>query len=82
MEIKIILLLDEIKMAAQAILFFTAGNDTTSLTITFTLYELALNKEIQDRLREEIRETFEKHGDFTYEAIQEMTYIDMVFNGK
>ena len=68
-------------MAAQAIQFFTAGNETTSLTLAFALYELSLNKDVQDRLRQEVRETFDKHGSFTYEAIQEMTYLDMVLNG-
>ena len=68
-------------MGSQAILFFSAGNDTTSMTISFTLYELAINPEIQNRLRQEVRETFEKHGDFTYEAVNEMKYLDMVLNG-
>ena len=68
-------------MAAQAIQFFTAGNETTSLTLAFALYELSLNKDVQDRLRQEVRETFDKHGSFTYEVIQEMTYLDMVLNG-
>jgi hypothetical protein len=73
---------DDIKMAAQALEFFAAGNDTTSLTISFALYELALNPTIQDRLRQELKETFAKHGDFTYDAIYEMKYLDMVVNGK
>jgi hypothetical protein len=73
---------DDIKMAAQALTFFSAGNDTTSLTISFTLYELALNPTIQARLRQELKETFAKHGDFTYDAIYEMKYLDMVVNGK
>jgi hypothetical protein len=73
---------DDIKMAAQALAFFSAGNDTISMTISFTLYELALNLPIQDRLRQEVKETFAKHGDFTYDAIYEMKYLDMVVNGK
>jgi cytochrome P450 family 6 len=73
---------DDIKMAAQALEFFAAGNDTTSLTISFALYELALNPTIQDRLRQELKETFVKHGDFTYDAIYEMKYLDMVVNGR
>jgi cytochrome P450 family 6 len=71
---------DDIKMAAQALTFFSAGNDTTSLTISFTLYELALNPTIQARLRQELKETFSKYGDFTYDAIYEMKYLDMVVN--
>lgn len=68
-------------MASQAIMFFSAGNETTSLALSFVLSEIAQNKEIQDRLREEIVETFEKHEDFTYEALQEMKYLDMVWKG-
>ncbi|XP_063918403.1 cytochrome P450 6k1-like [Zophobas morio] len=71
---------DDVKMGSQAILFFSAGNDTTSMTISFTLYELTINPEIQTRLRQEVRQTFEKHGDFTYEAVNEMKYLDMVLN--
>ncbi|RZC42010.1 p450 domain containing protein [Asbolus verrucosus] len=69
---------DNIKMAAQAVVFFSAGNDTTAITLSFALYELALNKEVQNRLRQEVRETFDKERDFTYEALQEMKYLDMV----
>lgn len=40
-----------------------------------------MNEEVQENLREEIRSTIKKYGDITYEGIQEMTYLDMVFCG-
>lgn len=47
------------------------------------LYELAQNHKIQDKLREEIRESYAKTGgDFKYENIKEMKYLDKVFKGK
>ncbi|XP_017798087.1 PREDICTED: probable cytochrome P450 6a17 [Habropoda laboriosa] len=43
------------------------------------LYELAQNHEIQDKVEEEIRESFEKHGKtITYEQVKEMKYLDKV----
>lgn len=55
--------------------------DTTSLTSTFLAYELALNLDIQERLREEINEVLEEYEDeISYASIAEMNYLDMVFN--
>lgn len=47
----------------------------------FSLYELALDQEMQDRLRNENEEILSKYdGNITYDAIMEMKYLDMVFN--
>lgn len=70
------------QIAAQSLLFFAAGYDTTSTTMLFTLYELAMNLEIQTKVRKEIRETLKKHGEFTYEAMMDMAYLDQVIHGK
>lgn len=48
--------------------------------MTFCTYELALNQDIQDRLRTEIEAVLVKYnGEVTYDAIAEMKYLDMVF---
>ncbi|KAK5640028.1 hypothetical protein RI129_010839 [Pyrocoelia pectoralis] len=54
-----------------------AGFETTAASVSFTLFELALNKEIQNKVREEIKTVLGKHnGKITYEAIQEMGYLN------
>lgn len=70
------------QIAAQAFLFFLAGYETSSTTMLFTLYELALNPEIQVKVRQEIRKAIQKHGDITYEMMMDIPYLDQVINGK
>jgi cytochrome P450 len=70
-------------LAAQAFVFFIAGFETSSTTMTFCIYELSLHQDIQERVREEIDVVLKKHdGKITYEAIQEMEYLDKVVSGK
>ncbi|CAL1296480.1 unnamed protein product [Larinioides sclopetarius] len=69
------------ELVAQSVIFFTAGYDTTSSTLSFATYQLALNPEIQDELREEVdRVLQETNGELTYEAVQKMKYLDNVIS--
>ncbi|GBN81544.1 Cytochrome P450 3A8, partial [Araneus ventricosus] len=71
------LTLDE--AVAQSVSFFIAGYDTMASTVSFVTYLLALHPEIQNRTFEEIREVLqETKGELTYEALQEMKYLDNV----
>ncbi|KAI7815574.1 cytochrome p450, partial [Rhyzopertha dominica] len=64
-------------IAAQAFLFFIAAFDTSSNTLAYAMLELAQNEVIQNKLRKEIVTVLKKHeGNVTYEAIQEMGYLD------
>lgn len=74
------LTVDEI--CAQAFIFFLAGFETSSTTMSFALFELARNQIVQDKARKEVKDVLEKHdGNFTYEALLEMKYLDQVING-
>ncbi|KAH8355098.1 hypothetical protein KR093_005418, partial [Drosophila rubida] len=67
------------ELAAQAFIFFVAGFETSSTTMGFALYELALHQNIQDKLREEIRQVLGKHNnEFSYENIKEMELLEQV----
>lgn len=48
----------------------------------FALYELSVNQDIQEKVRQEINTVLEKHkGDLTYEALMDMTYLRQVVDG-
>lgn len=65
-------------MAAQAFLFFIAGLDSIANTVGFSLHELALNPELQQRAAEEVRALKAKHGGLTYEALRDMDLIERI----
>lgn len=74
--------IDDRLITAQAFLFFLAGFETSSTTISFAMYELAANPKIQEKLYDEIQTAYEKHGCFSYDTISEMKYLDCVVRGK
>lgn len=68
-------------MAAQAFIFYLGGFDTTSSLLCFVVQEIAAHPDIQERLQMEIDDVFEKNnGDVTYEAVNELQYLDAVIN--
>uniref|UniRef100_A0A182JEZ4 Uncharacterized protein n=1 Tax=Anopheles atroparvus TaxID=41427 RepID=A0A182JEZ4_ANOAO len=72
--------MSEAEMVAQCLIFFLAGFDTVSTCLTFLAHELTVNRDVQDKLYEEIRETKESlgGGPLTYDAVQKMQLMDMV----
>jgi cytochrome P450 family 6 len=71
------------ELAAQVFIFFVAGFETSSTTMSFCLYEMALNPDIQRRVQEEIDSVLQQHnGEITYETIQQMEYLDKTVAGK
>ena len=69
------------ELAAESFLVYAGGFETSSTLVTFTLYELALNPDIQEKLREEINSMLSKKDDkLTYESLFAAKYLDQVIN--
>ncbi|XP_060066309.1 cytochrome P450 3A8-like [Ylistrum balloti] len=72
-------LLTESEIAAQAVLFFLAGYDTTASTLTFLMYHLVIYPEVCDKVLQEIDEKFGKNVP-DYDNVCELTYLEMCIN--
>lgn len=58
------------------------GFETSSSTLSFCLYELAKNRNIQQRVHDEIDRVLAQHnGQITYESISEMKFLDQCIDG-
>ncbi|KAF0760910.1 putative cytochrome P450 6a13 [Aphis craccivora] len=69
----------ESQIIANAFVMFAAGFETVSTAMSFCLYELALKKHIQDRVRQEINLKLSKNnGLINNELLIELNYLDMV----
>lgn len=65
----------------NSIIQLTDGFDTSSSAISSTLFEVAANKDVQEKLRQEIADAMPNEEDFTYDNIMSLPYLDQVFNG-
>ncbi|XP_059225704.1 cytochrome P450 6a8 [Stomoxys calcitrans] len=66
-------------LAGQVFAFFIGGFETTSCTMSYALYELAKNHQIQDKAREEILHVLLKNQQqFNYESLKDLTYLKAI----
>ena len=71
--------LSDEEIIAQSIVFLLAGYETSSNTLSFTLYHLAVNPDVQDKLRKEIIEAMESNAKKPlYDVAQSIEYLDCV----
>jgi len=66
------------EILAQAFIFLIAGYETSGSSLTLISYNLALNPEVQEKLIDEVDRVLQKHDGLSYEAVNEMPYMDMV----
>lgn len=64
--------------AAYAFGFFVEIYESSSMTLSAMSYFLAKNPKIQDKAREETERTLEKYGELSYEAVNNLTYLEQV----
>ncbi|KAF5288884.1 hypothetical protein FQA39_LY03763 [Lamprigera yunnana] len=70
--------ISEIAVDSQAMVFMIGSQETTTVIISQTLYELCINKKIQEQLRTEINEATNCSGELTYQILKNIKYLDMV----
>lgn len=74
---------EETDITANAFVLFVAGFETVSTAMSFCLYELALQKPIQDRVRKEMNMTKSKHnGEISNEFLVDLQYLELVLTGQ
>lgn len=61
-------------ITSNSFIFMLAGLEASATTLSFCLYQLAKDKELQDRVREEIKECMERHGGLNFEAVTAMKF--------
>ncbi|KAM4603326.1 cytochrome P450 3A27-like [Polymixia lowei] len=72
--------LSDQEILSQAILFVTAGSETSGTTLCFLAYNLARNPHVMRRLQKEIDSHFPNKAAVQYEALMQMDYLDSVVN--
>lgn len=66
-------------IVADLVIFYGDVYETSSTTMAFVLYQLSKNREVQEKLREDIFDVIKSTGDkITYESLKAMTYLDQV----
>lgn len=71
------------EVTAQSFIFWAAGFETSSTTMSFCLYEIAKNADIQRKVHAEIDRVLAEHkGEISYQSVSEMKYLESCIDGK
>ncbi|CAG7729180.1 unnamed protein product [Allacma fusca] len=75
------LVFDDDLIIAQSMLFFLGGFDTLDGLLSFALYELGVNPDIQEKLYHEVKAAVDENGgEFSYDIVNNLEYLDMVIS--
>ena len=70
----------EIGLVSTAILFFFAGFDTTSTTLSVVVFGLIHHPEVQEKLRQEIEDVIGDSEEITGDHLKDLKYSENVIN--
>lgn len=71
------------EIAAQSLIFYVAGHETTATTLTYCIYELSKNLELQEKARNYTKELLKKHkNEVSYELVSDASYLEQIINGE
>lgn len=68
-------------IAAQTFVFLIAGSESSSGALSFILYCLAKNPEVQRKAQAEIDQVLAKYGSWTYQTLKDLMYLDQAIQG-
>ncbi|XP_072124800.1 cytochrome P450 3A30-like isoform X1 [Mobula birostris] len=77
---KSIATLTDSEIMAQCITFVLAGYETTSNTLSYLGYNLAMHPDVQKKLQQEIDEAFPNQAPPTYDGVMRLEYLEMVIS--
>jgi cytochrome P450 len=70
--------LSEEELVAQMTIFLLAGTETTSSALTWILHLLALHPDVQDKLRNELKEAHENNDELSHDQLLSLPFLEAV----
>ena len=68
------------EIIANSTFFFAAGYETTSTLLGFMSHLLVNHADAQEKIREEVRELYDKDGRIDYNCVNNLPYLEAVMN--
>lgn len=68
------------EIIANAIIFYEAGYETSSTALGFIAHFLINKPEIQEKIRDEIKQVLQQEGTLDYNTISKLSYMQCVIN--